>query len=376
MQDKTVIHYTRDYLDQTTTWIYGQIKFNCEYQPVIFADRVKNLEQFPSTNLYGLTKDLSKWQYKKNKLVHRVTGNYPYFLKAAGNHTPRLIHAHFGNIGYKAIPLSKKLNIPLITTFYGYEASALAKKEKYQKRFKILFEKGTLVLAEGNHLRNELIRLGCPPEKSKVFHLGVEVENYPLRKRVVDASQPLRILFAASFVEKKGAKYALLAFAEAKKKYPNIKLKLIGDGPERANVLDLANKLNITNDLEWQGYIKYSDFVNEIYKADIFIQPSITAADGNTEGGSPVSLIDAQATGIPVLSTFHADIPEVVLHNKTGLLAPEKDYQTLGDNLLKLLENPDLLVDYGMAGRLHVEENYNIRKQGKILSEIYDSTWK
>lgn len=376
MQDKTVIHYTRDYLDQTTTWIYGQIKFNLDYQPVIFADRVVNLDQFPSPNLYGLTKDLSKWQYKSNKFVHRITGLYPYFLKAAANHSPRLIHAHFGNIGYKALPLSKRLNIPLITTFYGYEASALAKKEKYQKRFKTLFEEGTLVLAEGNHLRNELIRLGCPPEKSKVFHLGVEVENYPFRKRIIEESQPVKILFAASFVEKKGAKYALLAFAEAKKKYPNIRLKLIGNGPEREEVMNLSKTLQLTNDIEWQGYIKYTDFVQEIYKADIFIQPSITASDGNTEGGSPVSLIDAQATGIPVLSTFHADIPEVVIHNKTGLLAPEKDYQTLADNLLKLLENPQLLADYGTAGRFHVEENYNIRKQGKILGEIYDSTWK
>lgn len=372
MQNKVAVHYAREYLAQTTTWIYGQIKHNTNYKPIVLSNKIMNLDQFPCSDIYSLKSDLQKWHQYGNKIGYFFTGYYPYFRKQAEKHHPDIIHAHFGNIGYKAISLSKKLNVPLITTFYGYDASTLALKKKYQKRFKELFMEGSLFLAEGNYLRKTLIGLGCPEEKAKVFHLGVEVENYPFRKRIINESQPVKLLFAARLIEKKGANYAILAFNEAKKIYPNIKLKMIGEGPEKDTIAALIEKLSLQDEIELHGYTNYQQFIRELTEADIFIQPSVSASDGNTEGGSPVSLIDAQATGIPVLSTYHADIPEVVLHKKTGLLAPERDYITLADNLLTLLENPGLMVEYGIQGRKHIEENYNVKTQGEILSRIYD----
>lgn len=371
MQDKTSLHYIREYLEQTTTWIYGQIKHNTAYKPVVLAGKTLNLDQFPCSDLYCLS-NLNKLQRTGNNLIHKLTGNYPFFVEQARKHKPDVIHAHFGNIGYKAIPLSKKLGVPLVTTFYGYEASSLAKKKKYQNRFRELFQKGNLFLAEGNYLRNTLIELGCPQEKAKVFHLGVEVENYPFRERTIDESKPIKLLFAARLTEKKGAVYALKAFYEAKKKIPQLKLKMIGNGPDKELVNETISKLSLENDIEMQGYITYKDFIKELIDADIFIQPSVTASDGNTEGGSPVSLIDAQATGIPIISSFHADIPEVVIHKKTGLLAPERDYMTLAENIITLVETPGLMTEYGRQGRAHIEENYNVRKQGILLGQLYD----
>jgi colanic acid/amylovoran biosynthesis glycosyltransferase len=374
MENRAGLHYIQDYLDQTLTWIYGQISHNKEYRHIVAAQKTKNLNQFPLDEIYCLKKDLSKPALLYNNLIYRLFQNYPFFHKIIKQTNARVIHAHFGNVGYKAIGLSQHHKIPLITSFYGHDATTLAKRKKYQKRYKVLFQKGHRFLVEGNNMKKVLMQLGCPENKITVFHLGVEVNNYPFKVRTISAENPVKFLFAATLTEKKGAGYAVKAFAKVLEKHPNAVLRMIGEGPENEMITQLISDLGIEEKIEREGYVPYEVLVKRIYEADIFVQPSVTASDGNTEGGAPVALIDAQATGIPILATFHADIPEVVIHEKTGLLAPERDVDSLAENMLKLIETPGLCEKLGRNGRKHVEENYNIIKQGKLLGHIYDET--
>ncbi|TAJ15256.1 glycosyltransferase [Marinilabiliaceae bacterium JC017] len=374
MENRVVVHYIQDYLDQTLTWIYGQINHNSQYKHVVVAKKTKNVDQFPLDEVYCLKDQLSGSALLYNRIISSISKNYPFFHKVVKNSKAKVIHAHFGHVGYKAIGLSQQHKIPLITSFYGYDATKLAKKEKYKKRYKILFQKGHRFLVEGNNMKKVLMQLGCPENKVTVFHLGVNVEDYPFRIRTVSPDKPIKFLFAATFTEKKGAQYVIKAFAKVREKHPNAVLKLIGDGPEKELLTDLISSMGIGNAVEREGYVPYETLVDRIYEADVFIQPSVTASDGNTEGGAPVALIDAQATGIPILATFHADIPEVVVHEKTGLLAPERDVDALAENMLKLIETPGLCETLGQNGRKHIEENYNIIKQGKVLGRIYDNT--
>jgi colanic acid/amylovoran biosynthesis glycosyltransferase len=119
--------------------------------------------------------------------------------------------------------------------------------------------------------------------------------------------------------------------------------------------------------------VPHDELVSAYYDHHLLLAPSVTASDGDVEGGAPVTLIEAQATGLPVVSTFHCDIPEVVVDGKTGLLAPERDVSELARHLLILDRHSERLSEMGAAGRRHVEANYNASRQGSKLAQRYRS---
>ena len=369
---KTVMHYVQYYLGNTNTWLYGQIRHAVDWRHCIVTTKIENFDRFPFDPLY-CTRKLAPALKLYNTVFNRLVGYYPLFLDAAKRERPLLIHGHFGQIGYKALGLAGKIGVPLVTTFYGRDVSRLAQREKYRRRYRVLFAGGDLFLAEGTAMKRALGALGCPEEKMRVFHLGVDVDAYPFEVRKAPSSGPIVVLFAGTFTEKKGLTYAIRAFAQAVKTHGNTVMRIIGDGEDRPAVERLIADLGIGPLVEMLGFVDYARLIEEMMRAHIFIHPSVTAADGNTEGGAPVTIIDAEATGLPVASTFHADIPEVVLHEKTGLLSPEKDVDALVRNLSFLLDNPAAWASMGAAAHRHVQENYNIRTQGILLGKIYDA---
>jgi colanic acid/amylovoran biosynthesis glycosyltransferase len=120
------------------------------------------------------------------------------------------------------------------------------------------------------------------------------------------------------------------------------------------------------------GYQPHSILIKEFYKNHIFLHPSVYASSGDSEGGAPVSIIEASASGMPILSTMHCDIPEVVINGKSGYLAPERDIEALVSKLKVFVCNPEKWKEMGKKGRCHIEKNYDIKKQIKRLEEIYD----
>ena len=366
-----VIHYIDNYLALTTPWIYNQIAFNTHFRQVVFARKINNETLFPVEALYSCQR-LSFLKKAYNNLIYKCLKYYPYYISIGKKVQANIIHAHFGNIAYKALKLKEKLHIPMVVTFYGYDISALPKRKKYRKRYKILFEKADLFLLEGSNMALELEKLGCPKEKIKVFHLGVDISKIPFRERNIAENEAINLLFVATLTEKKGCEYLIRAYAKVLEKYSAVRLKIIGQGELKEQLLDLAKSLNVFDKIQFEDYIPYSQFVTELNKADIFISPSVTAKNGNTEGGAPVSLIDAQAAGLAIISSFHADIPEVVRHGETGLLAEEKDYNTLAEHIDFFIKNPEQIKIFGKNGRQHIEQEYNILLQGEKLGKIYD----
>jgi len=298
--------------------------------------------------------------------------NFLCFAYALHKYPPEFIHAHFGWDGYFALPLKKVFQVPMITQFYGYDVGTLPRVPLWQRRYRRLFSEGDKFLVEGSFMKSTVAGLGCPPEKIVVHHLGVELDSLPYQPREY-AGGPLRVLIAATFTEKKGIEYALRALALVLQEKPagDWTVTVLGDGYLRDSLHQLAADLGIAQKVTWLGYQPHEVFLAELYKAHLFLSPSVTAQNGDTEGGAPVALIEAQASGLPVISTFHADIPEVVLHNQTGILVPEKDCQLLAAAVVRLLETPSLVTDMGNKGHEHVSRNYNAARQGERLSEIY-----
>jgi len=283
-----------------------------------------------------------------------------------------LIHAHFGYTGVHVLPLAYRSGLPLVTSFYGEDATALAADSSWRSRYERLFEGGARFLVEGPCLARRLADLGCPPEKILVQHIAIPLARYRFAPRTPRAQgEPVTIFFCASFREKKGLRYAFEAVARARAEHPRLVFRVGGDGPERAEVAQRIDALGLGDCTRLLGFLPHERMLEEMAAADLFIQPSVTAANGDTEGGAPTTLLEAQACGLPVLATRHADIPHVVVEGESALLAPERDAEALAENLRCLLKAPERWAAMGEAGRQHVERFHSVEGEAARLEDLY-----
>ena len=366
------------YLGHTLNWVYTQLKHVKRYTPYVITCRTMNLDAYPLERIFVSRnhKTAMKPESYYERLVRRLgflpRVDFRCYSTALREFPPLFIHAHFGWDGFFALGLKKKHNLPLITRFYGYDIGILPQIPLWRKRYRRLFVKGDLFIAEGTHMKSILLSLGCPEEKIAVHHLGIELDQIYYQERV-PAPNTLRVLIAGTFKEKKGFEYALRALRGAVGKLSNlnIPITIIGDGVLKDDLHALARELGLHDSIEWTGYQPHDFFVKALHEADLFLSPSVTADDGDTEGGAPVAIIEAGASGLPVVSTTHADIPEVVLDGKTGLLAPERDIEALVEAICRLATDPELRLKLGRGAREQVEENYEAVRQGERLTDVY-----
>ena len=382
---KTVIHYKwGEYLPVTETWIYAQINNLKKYKPVIYCANTLNLDIYPTRIVRSLElkRGIKNPAVFFHKAANRMLKLYPKFFISLFKDKPHLIHAHFGDSGYNFLRLKKIFKLPLITTFYAIDLSALVNEEPaWRLRYKKLFKEGEKFLVEGSHMKKCLTELGCPEEKITIQHLGVDLGQIKFVPRKLNHDEEIKILISARFIEKKGIPFALEAFRRLKQRRPELKLKLtvIGDSDgspeaekERRKILAIIKKYNLEKNVNLLGFQPHSIFIKELYNHHILLQPSIRATNGDIEGGLPVSITEAACSGMPVLSTNHCDIPEVVINYESGYLVPERDIRTLAEKLDFLVSNPNIWPELGLRARKHIQENYNINKQVRLLEEIYD----
>jgi colanic acid/amylovoran biosynthesis glycosyltransferase len=377
---KVLLFKTGPYLPVTENWIYGQISHLRRYKPMVYACNGQNLKLFPveriRTTKFG---DATQAPPVLRKLYF-----YAYFLFFLLTvDRPNVVHAHFGPSGQRFLVFERFIRVPLITSFYGYDVNQLTRKHPtWLKKYEHLFQKGDAFLVEGPYMKKSLIALGCPMEKVIVHHLGVDLERLAFLPRTIGESRTVRILMAASFREKKGIPYGVEAFGRFKESNREIDatLTIIGDSSGREDeeaqkrlVLRALDKYNLHGTVQMLGYQPHDVFIKELYRHHIFMAPSIVSSDWDSEGGAPVSVIEASASGMPVISTHHCDIPEVVLDGKSGFLVPERDAVSLAGRLEFLALNRGVWREMGHEGRQHIERDFDTRKQVRLLEEIYDT---
>jgi len=384
---KTVIQYKAGpYLPITETWIHGQIKNLKRYQPIVYALNTENLDIFPTERIspLGLKEGLRDPYTFFNKGWNKLFNFYPHFVLKLRRDKPDLVHAHFGPSGYNFLKLKGMFKLPLITSFYGYDLSMLPHQyPEWKLKYKKLFLQGEHFLVEGPHMKHCLVELGCSGVKITIQHLGIDLERIKFMPRKYGEDGKIRVLIAGSFREKKGIPHAIAAFGKIRQKNNRLQLTVIGDSRGSANeeiekqkILDVIHRYNLEGCINMLGYQPYPVFLEELYKHHIFLSPSIRASDGDTEGGVPVSIIEASASGMPILSTTHCDIPQVVIDGESGYLVPERDVDALAERLELVVSNPDIWEQMGRRGREHIEKNYNVTRQVEKLEEIYDMVTK
>jgi colanic acid/amylovoran biosynthesis glycosyltransferase len=379
MNNPVVAHSVNPFMFLTGSWLYNQIIKSKEFSSIVLTTKRVNNEIFPFDKVYS-TESLPAWRELAEKSYRKIFKAYlPYWAKACQQNDVKILHSHFGNHGWQDLGLAQKLEVPHVVSFYGSDMSKLPVIDRrWYKRYQELFAQAQLIIAEGPFARRTIIDLGCDPKKVVVNRLGVDLEKILFKERRLHKNETMRILTAGTFTEKKGIPYAIEAFALSLKRYPSMKMTLVGDANdneeqrnEKRKILGLIEKYNIKEKVDWLGYIPYQELLKLSYSHHIFLAPSLTAKSGDTEGGSPVILTEVIASGMPVIASKHADIPEVILNGQSGWLVDERNTKQLAEQIQYLVRNFDQLESMGRAGRRHIEQNYNIDYQVQCLEKKY-----
>ncbi len=305
-----------------------------------------------------------------------LSGNPRPYLRLLRPEPPALIHAHFGIEGVSALGLATDLEIPLVTTFHGFDATlktyamfASPAWFRYPLSRRRLAREGHLFLCASSFIRQRLLESGFPESRTHVHYIGVDCRN--IRPRA-DPEEHARILHVARLVEVKGTRYLLRAFARIARTHERVRLQIIGDGPLKRPLLALATSLGVADRVDFLGALPHAQVLAAMRKAAMLVLPGIRTLTGREEGLGMV-LLEAAATGIPVIGSRVGGIPECIVDGKTGFLVPERDDEALGRRMAELLADPVRRHGMGAAGRALVEERFDIDRQTAVLESFYDS---
>jgi colanic acid/amylovoran biosynthesis glycosyltransferase len=291
-------------------------------------------------------------------------------------HRPSLIHAHFGIEGVSALPLTRRLRIPLVTTFHGFDATlatyALLSSPAWAHypllRHKLARE-GDLFLCASSFIRDRVLALGFPEARTHTHYIGVDCRA--IRPRDPLEEEPA-ILHVARLVEVKGTRHLLRAFASLARRYGGVRLVIIGDGPLRRSLQALATTLQVRDRVRFLGALPHEQVLAWMRKAAMLVLPGVRTATGRTEGLGLV-LLEAAATGVAVIGSRVGGIPEAVVDGHTGFLVPERDEGALAECVAKLLDDPAMRHRMGAHGRALAEQRFDIHQQTAALETLYDS---
>ena len=351
---KTIAFYIDEPIKIHQEFMYNQIVKLDQYQAIVLgpfsnSDNV----QFQFKDYYNLNKikDLKAFFKKKNVIA---------------------IHAHQGKHAINILPVAKKYNIPLIVSFRGRDASTQTENrlDTNKERYKSLTKHIAGCFAVCQFLADELIKLGFPNDKIHVLHGGLDLNLYPFFKRSLPQNGEIRILSVARLVEKKGFFTLLKAFHRIHTKYPRATLHIIGTGEDEERIKSFINEYQLNDRVFLRGVMNSSQISKELGKAHLFCLASETGEDGDVEG-IPNALKEAMASGLPVLSTFHAGIPELIEHKRTGYLVSEKDDAALAKGIKYFLNHPEVWETFTEGARQVIEERFDVNKQVVEQQRLY-----
>ena len=276
-----------------------------------------------------------------------------------------LVFAEYLVTAAEALPVCKKLKVPIITIALGYEISQYDVVELYKEKYKALFNYVSSIVVVAEHMATKLIELGCPKELIVFSPIGPVNKFFDLRPNYENKT----ILAIGRFVGKKAPHLTIEAFNLVRKDIPDARLVMAGDGPLFEECKQLVKSLGIQNDVKFLGRISVDQQMQLFEDAYMFVQHSRISDEGDSEG-TPVVILEASAAGLPVVSTIHAGIPKVVMDGKTGYLAKENDVESMALKMIDLLNNKDLASAFGSSGRDFVRSNFSFDIHIKKLAEL------
>ncbi len=278
--------------------------------------------------------------------------------------------AEFGPRGVSVMEACRKADVPLIVHFFGYDAYEHRCLRIFGPYYPQLFDIAARIVVVSRDMEKQLLKLGAPPHKITCNPCGADCTRFG---GATPGQAPPRFIAIGRFADKKAPALTLRAFARAQAEIPEAKLVMAGDGPLLQLCQELAQKLEITDSVEFAGVIDQDEAAARMKTARAFVQHSVTAESGDSEG-TPVAILEAGAMGLPVISTLHAGIKDAVIHEQTGLLGPERDIDCMARHMIRLAKDPGLAAELGANARLRICSDFEINAGIDRLDHLIRST--
>ena len=277
-----------------------------------------------------------------------------------------VVLAEYGTMAVEVMDACSLSGIPLVVHFHGYDAYKHEVLDRFRKPYERLFQVASRVVAVSNHMHENLLENGSPPERTVCNPYGVDIGVFHAAS---PREAPPMVLTLGRFVEKKAPTVTLRAFARVRSIENRATLVMLGDGPLREKCIDLANELGVERQVEFPGMVSHDEVAGWMRRARCFAQHSLTPASGDSEG-TPVAILEASACGLPVVSTRHGGIVDAVVDGTSGFLVDEGDVESMAARMLELIRSPGLAGQMGEAGRRHIAKRYSAERSLSRLRRI------
>ena len=349
-------------LQRVDTFVIAKIRENAALYPF------RDLELLKSSNLDPVCRGRLKYLVRAPALVYR--GEFEVIRRVLLRRDPDLMHVYFGNTGVHLLPLIERWDRPCVVSFHGMDVQRRETERGYEANLRKLLRLVPLVLVRSRSIAQRLIELDCDPQKIRLNRTGIPLQEFPYLVRNVPLEGAWTIVQACRLVPKKGLATALRAFARFARAFPRSRFLIAGDGPLRRELEQLVQQLDLQKVVVFLGFLGQSQ-LRELYeKAHIFIHPSELPPDSNEEG-IPNSMLEAMASGLPVVATRHGGIPEAVTDGVNGLLVSERDDDGLANSLFKLVEDPARWKTLGVSASNTVATEFAQPRQIESLESAY-----
>ena len=275
---------------------------------------------------------------------------------------PDVVYVDFGTVAAFVRATCTRLKIPLVVHFHGADVTSALNNAAYRAELHRVFDEAAGLVVASHHIRQLLVLEGAPAAKIQVIRLGIDVEGLTPLPWSERRSLPPAAIFVGRFTPKKHPVALIEAFALVRERIPTARLTAIGDGPEMARVVDRIARLHLQDAVKLYGALPRHEALPIVNQHWLYAQHSVTAPSGDREGFG-ISLAEAAALELPIVSTWHNGIPEQVSDGETGLLVRELDYEAMAVQIVNLFTDPDLAERMGKAGRERIQQLCSIERR-------------
>jgi colanic acid/amylovoran biosynthesis glycosyltransferase len=361
--------------------MYPQIGGIKRYSPLILCKATEHLDRYPVDHVQGVIVPAHPnpaAHLYQNVMRRWFAPHYPAHIAAIDRYRPAILHSHHAHRAFRDLSLRRRHDLPHVISTYGADVWQLFTHESWRPKFREMFAECDLFLAEGPAMAAKIAELGCPEEKVAVLHLSVDLDAIVMQERRPDDDGTVRFLMCGRPTEKKGMVYGAQAFVMLAQKYPQIRLSVIATptlDEHHMVVRDVKQVLaegNCADKFTWYEHQLFDEYIRLTREAHVFLSPSVLAANGDAEGGCPLTVIELSAAGMPIVGSDHCDIPEAVVDGEGGFIVPQRDAVALAERMEHLILHPEIWPAMGRAGRSRIDREFNQNRQPAKLEALYD----
>ncbi len=366
-----VAFFCATYLKPEMHHVHRQIAASTAFDPIVITQKLENADVFPFNRVHLVRR---KWFRAWGRAVERYVTGHPWqvsgregdaVLNLLREESVGALHVFFGNVAVHFLPLLRRLPIPFVVSFHGADVTGAIASDGYAGARAELFDRAAWVVCRSEALVERVAAMGCPREKLRVVRTVVPEVEFVERAETVGG--PIQLVQASRLIPKKGLATTLRAFARLET--PRAQLVIAGTGPMERELRALAAELGVAERVRFPGFLDQIQLKELFHAAHVFVHPSEAVA-GDTEG-VPNAMLEAMASGLPVVATRHGGIPEVITDGENGLLCNEGDAEGLAGAIARLVEDERLYAKVAVAGFATVRDRYSKTALRRVLTEIY-----